>query len=211
MEIIPSVNCPDISCVRERFEQIVSFGASWAHVDVSNGTFAPPVTWNNPHELISNSKLNIEVHLMVQEPEKFVPDWVQAGARRIILQVEMIDRERLYEILEMVHADCEVGLSVSLPTPIEEVFPYLEEIHFVQCLAVSPGLSGQKFQHDTLDKIRVLLREDVDVLVEIDGGVTPDVARLAYEAGARVAVSSSYIFTSSDPKLAYARLSAIGE
>src|SRR3989344_1487344 len=187
MEIIPSVNCPDISCVRERFEQIVSFGASWAHVDVSNGTFAPPVTWNNPHELISNSKLNIEVHLMVQEPEKFVPDWVQAGARRIILQVEMIDRERLYEILEMVHADCEV------------------------CLAVSPGLSGQKFQHDTLDKIRVLLREDVDVLVEIDGGVTPDVARLAYEAGARVAVSSSYIFTSSDPNLAYARLSSIGE
>lgn len=98
MEIIPVINCLDSKCVGNRLSIIRSqlSGASWLHVDISDGKFTPVKTWNNPGELVSNfkfqiSNLDIEVHLMVKEPEDYVEDWLRAGVKRIIVHLESID------------------------------------------------------------------------------------------------------------------------
>tara|TARA_Y100000310_G_scaffold321317_1_gene378772 strand:+ start:4680 stop:5339 length:660 start_codon:yes stop_codon:yes gene_type:complete len=219
VEVIPSVNCEDFKCVKELLPKVKEIGSEWAHFDVSDGTFNSVVTWNEPEQLSQFSKAElpkIEVHLMVDNPKKYLDEWVEAGAKRILVQVEALSGSKLkvssrggFAFGEESFSGCEIGLVLNPDTPVEEVFSYLDKIRFVQFLAVVPGPSGQKFQEEILEKIRALRERDKDVIIEVDGGIIPEVVLRLKEAGADIVISSSYIWKSRNPREAFCALGEV--
>ena len=219
MQVIPVINCSSFECVKKRLAQIGEIGSEWIHIDISDGKFAPAETWNKQEEfskllattynLQPNIQPNIEIHLMVQNPETVVESWLQVGVKRIIVHLESFrDREeKLSSIFEMCAGrDAEVMLAINPETPAEEFFPYLDSLLFVQILAVSPGPAGQKFNESVIQKIEVLRERAPDVAIEVDGGMNPETARLVRSAGADIIASGSYIFDSEKPAAAYETL-----
>ena len=213
MQVIPAINCLDSGCVKKRLAQIEELGGDWAHIDIADGRFAPTETWDNPREVSSLTSrfppLNIEVHLMVQNPETVVESWFRIGAKRIIVHLESFRgrEEKFNLILEKCSAaNVEMMLAINPETPVEEILPYLDSLLFVQILAVSPGPAGQKFNENVIQKIEILRERAPDVAIEVDGGMNPETARLVRSAGADIIASGSYIFDSEKPAAAYETL-----
>lgn len=214
MLTIPAVNCEDFPCVKEKLERIRTIGAEWVHFDISDGRFTDALSWNDPAVLKKESLtqgLKIEVHLMVKEPEDYLGEWMGI-AERIIMHTEAI---RDFEELLNIHLGrYELGLALSPKTNINDIFPYLNSerssVKFIQLLAVPPGFSGQKFDERILEKIKIL-REKFgdDIKIEVDGGISPETARLARDAGADIIVSSSYLWESEDAKKAFETLKMV--
>lgn len=224
MQIIPAINCENFECVKEKLEKAAGF-SDWAQIDIADGKFTSHKTWNNPSELTvsvksgsasgGNSyklKVNLEVHLMVENPEKVVDDWIKTGAKRIILHLEALNSTSY-----ILNSDIEFGIAINPETLVEKLAPFIREnlrdnlrkLALVQILAVNPGLAGQKFQNGILDKIRFLKKNYPDVIIEVDGGINLETAKLCKEAGADILVSSSYIWGSENPERAYKELSSI--
>jgi ribulose-phosphate 3-epimerase len=223
MEVIPAINCANLECVKSKLS-VIGYqlsSVSWVHIDIADGKFTPVKTWSNPTELNSqlityNLQLNIEVHLMADNPEQYIEDWLKAGAKRIIVHLESIDvnirmnandtniANRLAKILEKCSEyDAELMLALNPETPVEEIFPYLDSLLFVQFLAVKPGFSGQRFDKRVFEKIEVMRERAPGIEIEVDGGINPETAKLVKEAGAGIIASASYIFDSENPQKAY--------
>ncbi len=210
MEIIPSINCPDIESVREYVGKAGEF-AGWIHLDVSDARFTFNKSWGDSskwHEV--GNKLKLEVHLMVEEPKKEIDGWLNAGANRIIIHLEAITGETFSEIKKkMDERNTELMIALNPETPSEKVRPYFERVFEFQILAVYPGPAGQKFLPLVADKIRFLRQEMPNAIIEVDGGINEETAKLAKDAGANIAVSASYIFANPNPKSAYEILKSI--
>ena len=216
MEVIPAINCLDFDCVRQRLDQIKELDSNWAHLDVVDGKFASVKTWNNPKELI-RLQVNLEIHLMIENPEAVIEDWFKAGAKRIIIHLEAVNQEQLQNCIKTANEfNGEIGLAINPNTPIEELLPFISEnqpnisenqrIKFVQILGVNPGWAGQEFQPQVIEKIKLLRDQAPNVKIEADGGMNLETAKLVEKAGADIVVSASYIFNNSNPQKAYASL-----
>ena len=221
MRIIPAINCQNFECVKDKLQKAADFGAGWTQIDIADGKFTNHKTWNNPRE-ISNlksqiSNLNLEIHLMVENPLDIVDEWVEAGAKRIIIHIEELKKLGNLEIDNLIkltkNKNIEIGLALNPNTPVEKIIPYLAVIddskQFVQLLAVEPGLSGQKFQPQILGKIKFLKKNYSNVIIEVDGGINPETAKMCKEAGADILVVGSYIWESNNSLGAYKELAAI--
>ncbi|MEK7630323.1 MAG: hypothetical protein AAB432_03010 [Patescibacteria group bacterium] len=208
MEVIPVINCPDFECVQSKLDKLENLGNEWIHVDVADGSFTPYKNWHNSKDLKTN--FNIEVHLMVKNPEAVVGDWLKAGAKRIIVHVETLDGpegEKLQKIFETcAHYDAEIMLASNPDTLFEELIPYFDIIFSFQCLAVSPGPAGQKFDSNILEKIKLIRERLPDALIEIDGGINREIAKLVNVAGADIVAAGTYIFSRENMKTAYDEL-----
>ncbi|MEK7658066.1 MAG: ribulose-phosphate 3-epimerase [Patescibacteria group bacterium] len=231
MQIVPAINCGNFECVKEKLQKAAKFFSPanrWAQIDIADGKFTNWKTWNNPSELsdVSSkmSNVNIEVHLMVENPQEAIDDWLDAGAKRIIVHFEALVKTAeknplndFSDILNFILEKCEpknveVGLALAPKTPVEELIPYLNKISFIQILAVEPGLAGQKFQEKIFDKIKFLKSLDgeyADIAVEVDGGVNLETAKLCKEAGADILAAASYIWENQNPKAAFDELAKI--
>ena len=206
MEVIPAINCLDFDCVRQRLDQIKELDSNWAHLDVVDGKFASVKTWNNPKELI-RLQVNLEIHLMVNNPEEVIEDWFKAGVKRIIIHLETVNQEQLQNCIKTANEfNGEIGLAIKPDTTIEQLLPYLKDISLVQILGVSPGWAGQEFQPQVIEKIKLLRDQAPNVKIEADGGMNLETAKLVEKAGADIVVSASYIFNNSNPQKAYASL-----
>ncbi|MFH0806343.1 MAG: hypothetical protein V1885_01305 [Candidatus Brennerbacteria bacterium] len=214
MEVIPAVNCEDEAGVRHALGVVKLLETEWVKFDVSDGTFASTVTWNEPGKLPALLKkeelsdIGIEAHLMVRDVKAALAEWLNVGAKRAIVHVEVFpkgnEREFFYELERMcVAAGAELGLSIAPETSVDELVPYFGEILFIQLLAVKPGPSGQKFDEGTFEKLEFLRDRVPEAVIEIDGGMTPALARRLKEAGADMVASSSYIMGERDPRAAY--------
>ena len=206
--VIPTINCADFGCAKERIKEITSF-SSWVHIDVADGRFTDNITWANTNELISlKSQLKIEAHLMVKNPEDLIEPWLIAGAKRIIVHLETIKNiDKILELCAKYKAD--VVLSLDPEVNIKDVEPYLSKFNHFQVLAVNPGPAGQNFNKEAINKIKFLRQKMPNATIEIDGGINPDTAKLAKEAGANIFAAASYIFSHEDPKTAFETLSSI--
>ncbi|MCX6788702.1 MAG: hypothetical protein WCO21_03120 [bacterium] len=206
MEAIPAINCSTKECVQEKFTEIRGLGAVWAHVDITDGNFSSTVTCNDVNEY-KYSRLFLEIHLMVKNPELIIDEWLSIGAKRIIVHVEsFIGRDD--EVIREISTKCkkngaELMLSENPDTAVEELFAHAGAVDSFQLLAVNPGPSGQGFDEGTIGKIKKLREKMPNSLIEVDGGITPDIAMRAMHAGADVVVSASYIFGSKDPQAAF--------
>ncbi|MDP2598956.1 MAG: hypothetical protein Q8P49_03945 [Candidatus Liptonbacteria bacterium] len=213
MEVIPVINCLDFKSASERIAQAEKFlkKGDWLHLDVADGVFTPNKSWRNPTEWANlRSRLNLEVHLMVEHPEHHIEAWRAAGARRFIVHEEALTKHMAKEIVS--HArkrGIEVMLSSNPHTATPLLWPYLPVFSHFQVLAVEPGLAGQKFIKTTLGKVKFLRNIAPNAMIEVDGGVNMEVAKEAKKAGANVVASASYIWHSKDPEKAYKALKKI--
>lgn len=213
MVVIPAINCPNFDCVKEKIKKAEKFGSKWVHIDIADGKFTPAKTWNNPEELDflgdELGNLNLEVHLMVEEPAAAVGDWLWQGVGRAIVHAETLSDG--WEIIcdKIEREDRELGLAINPETPIHILTPYLKAVSLVQLLAVNPGWAGQKFNPVILEKLRELKSREPDLKIEVDGGINLEIAKLLKKAGADIIVSASYIWNSDDSKAAFLELNNI--
>ena len=214
MGVMPVINCTDLASVKSTLEKIKTFlpEGSFVHCDIADAAFTFHKSWDNPTEWANlRAPYELEVHLMVEHPEREVEAWIGAGARRFIIHVEAITDETFMQIFDI----CDkrgvgVALSSKPETTVDILAPYLKYFPMFQVLSVHPGLSGQPFLPLMLDKIAWLRREYPNAIIEVDGGINAQTAKSVKDAGANIVVSSNYILGGTgDPKIAYEILKQI--
>lgn len=217
IKISPSILSCDYSIMGEEFERMEKCGADWLHIDVMDGHFVPNLTLGAPIVkcLRKSSKLPFDVHLMISDPLKYIPDFLKAGADIITFHVEA--DSPIDETIDCIKAGGAVpALSVKPGTPIEAVYPYLDKIGMVLVMTVEPGFGGQSFMADMMPKI-VALREECakrgieNMDIQVDGGISEKTIGEAAKAGANVFVAGSAIFGAPDAAEMIASLKKLAE
>lgn len=210
MEVIPVINCDTREYAVDRLRKAREF-SEWVHVDIGNGKFASIVSWGSPEEwqkLLAEEEfkgLNIEFHLMVESPEMVLDSWLRTGAKRVIIHLETMT-DSVYILEKCKNYGVEAVLSIGPKTEVERLLAHEHDFQRFQVLAVFPGLQGQKFQEDALEKIKFIREHIPSAIIEVDGGMNLETAKMVKEAGSDIVVSSSYIFGSSNPVESYTKL-----
>ena len=193
IDIFPVINVASFEEVKEKIRAVESH-VPWVHIDVSDGSFTPVVSWHTPADLEGlKTALRIEIHFMVREPERTIAEWFLPPVSRIIFHHEATSAHAAVIRACREHAR-EVGLAIIPETPWKVTRPFFDSVDLIQTLAVSPGPSGQSFDERTLSKVRAIRGEHAHIPIEVDGGIRVGTARACREAGATILVASSSLF-----------------
>jgi ribulose-phosphate 3-epimerase len=203
MRVIPVINEIEIDEVQKKIELIKDI-FDWVQIDISDGIFTSRKTNFGPIEIEKiKADLNLEIHLMISEPEKSIEKWLNIpNVKRVIIHLEEIEKDF------PLPRDKEIGLAISPSTEWEKIEQYLNKTNFFLFLGVNPGPSGQKFQSTVLENIKKLRRNKPEAIIGVDGGVNLDTIEQIKSAGTDIAYSTSYLFNSPDIKKALAKLSS---
>lgn len=203
--ISPSMLSADFGFLNRDTQMIERSAAEWVHIDVMDGVFVPNISFGFPvlNAITKASTKFMDVHLMIVEPEKYVERFAKAGASLITFHYEATkDIEKTIELTKA--SGAQVGISIKPATPIEDIFPYLEQVDLVLIMSVEPGFGGQSFIEGSWQKIKDLKAEitkrGLTTLIEIDGGVSTENSRQLFEAGCDVLVAGSAIFGAEHPE-----------
>ncbi len=204
MKVAPSLLSCDFARMGEEVVRVDQAGADLIHLDVMDGHFVPNLTIGPA--IISAvrpyTQLPFDVHLMISDPLAYIDAFADAGADIITFHVEA-DSDIAATIAKIKSRGLKAGLVIKPKTPVERVYPYLEDLYMVLVMTVEPGFGGQSFMADMMPKVTALKQEcqrrQLDVQIEVDGGISAKTVGYAAAAGADICVSGTGVFKALDP------------
>lgn len=205
--ISPSILTADFARLEQECKSLEKCGADWIHCDVMDGNFVPNLTFGMPviRSIRKCVVLPLDVHLMIDRPERYIEQFAEAGANLITIHAEASDK--VADCLKLIRS-CgkKAGISVKPNTPVETLEQYRGLFDMVLIMSVEPGFGGQSFIESSVDKIRRTKELFPDVLIEVDGGINKHTAKKVIEAGVDVIVAGSSIMNASDRRSAITEL-----
>lgn len=206
--VAPSILSADFARLKEEIQAVEAAGADWIHVDVMDGHFVPNLTIGAPvvKALRKTTKLPLDVHLMIDKPERYIKDFAEAGSDYLTIHVEA-STETESTLKQIRQLKMKPGITLRPKTPVEKLTPFLPLVDLVLVMTVEPGFGGQSFMQDQVAKIE-FLRHQLDkinskALIEVDGGINAETATKV--RGADVLVAGNFVF-GNDYQTAIARL-----
>ena len=198
--LAPSILAADFSILGKQIATTEKYGAQYLHIDVMDGRFVPSISFGLP--VVSTirpvSKQFFDVHLMIEEPERYIKQFAEAGADGITFHVEATENPR--KVIDEIHKlGKKAGISLKPGTPLEEIYPYLKDVDLVLVMSVEPGFGGQTFMKDAYKRIETLRKyldehELKDVVLEVDGGIGKKNVKDVIKSGATAIVAGSAVF-----------------
>ncbi len=202
MIIAPSILSMDFSKIPQQLHEVEKSPAKWLHVDIMDGHFVPNLTFGPDFvkSLRVQTSLFLDIHIMVSDPVMFADIFIEAGADLITFHYEALeDSKAVLDLIRKIKSKGKkAGLSLKPSTPVQLLFPFLNELDLVLVMSVNPGFGGQAFMPEALVKVTMLRRQinlmESKCLIEIDGGINQDTGTMALNSGVDVLVAGSYIF-----------------
>lgn len=205
VELAPSILAADFSRLAEQIQAATEGGAALIHVDVMDGHFVPNLTVGPPvvRSLRKATDLPLDCHLMIEDPDKFIPEFADAGANWISVHQEACrNLDRTLHLIK--HHGCRAGVVINPATPVEMLSEVLDIVDYVLVMSVNPGFGAQEFIPNALNKIRRLAalrnQRGLNYRIEVDGGIAHDTAANVVRAGAEILVAGNAVFGHGDPK-----------
>ena len=198
--ISPSILSADFANLSNEIKKVEQ--ADWLHIDVMDGHFVPNITIGVPvvASIKKITKLPLDVHLMIENPEKYIEPFFKAGADIITFHYESVEEKQIRNLIGKIHSlGLKAGMSIKPNTPADKVFPYLNDLDVVLVMTVEPGFGGQKFMHNCAEKIP-LIKEKApkNLIIQVDGGINAETARICTSLGANSLVAGNYIYKSNN-------------
>jgi len=203
--IAPSILAADFSRLGDEIGKVEQAGADWIHCDIMDGHFVDNISFGPV--IVSfvrkQTKLPLDVHLMIEHADRYVPRFVEAGADSITVHVESEAKHDIAKTLAQIRdAKCRVGLTLNPDTELKLVEPFLNQIDMLLIMTVHPGFGGQSFRPEQMGKVRRIVEwnksRDPKINIEVDGGINSETARASIQNGANVLVAGTSIFKSND-------------